>query len=121
MPLSVACTNEEKVKITATPTTASGGPASIDGALVVEVQSGDGTFTQDAAEPLSFWAVSGAAPGDTLYGVSADADLGSGVVTIADQVTLTVTSAQAANFGFVSGPPEPKGTGDVATPKKSKK
>lgn len=108
MPLAIASSNEEQVPVTATPVSASGKPAQIDGALTVSVVSGDGTFTQDAAFPLMFKAVSGDLAGDTVYSVSADADLGAGVVTISDTVTLTVTSAAAATLGLVAGPAEPK-------------
>lgn len=108
MPLNVACSNEQKIPVIATPQTAGGRPAQIDGALRVTVQSGDGTVEQDAAKPLEFKAVSGDAPGDTVYLVEADADLGSGVQNISDLVTLTVTSATAANFGLSAGVPEPK-------------
>lgn len=108
MPLSIACTNEQKVKVTAQPKTQSGQTASVDGALRVSVLSGDGQFTQDAAEPLSFYAVSGDGPGVTVYRVEADADLGEGEVLIQDTVDLTVTGAMAANFGLVAAAPEPK-------------
>lgn len=108
MPLAIACTSEEQIPITASPVTASGKPAPVDGALVVTVQSGTGTFTQDAAAPLVFKAVSGDDPGDTVYLVEADADLGAGVTTISDLVTLTVTSASAVSFGLTAGAAEPK-------------
>jgi hypothetical protein len=108
MPLSVACNNEQKVTILAAPQSASGKPATIDGALTVTVQSGDGTVEQDAASPLSFKAVSGEAIGDTVYLVEGDADMGAGVVTIQDLVTLSVTSAVAANFGLTAGITEAK-------------
>ena len=108
MPLLIACSNEQKVPVTATPVTESGNPAQIDGALIVTVQSGDGTIEQDPAFPLTFKAVSGSLPGDTVYLVEADADLGAGIVTISDIVTLTVTSATAKSFGLAAGPAEPK-------------
>lgn len=108
MPLPITCTNEEQVVVNAKPQTSSGKPASIDGALVIAVLSGDGTFLQDPASPLSFKAVSGETASDTVYDVSGDADLGAGVVTIHDTVTLTVTSAVAANFGLSAGVTEPK-------------
>jgi hypothetical protein len=108
MPLAIASSNEEKVLVTATPRTASGKPAQVDGPLTISVQSGEGTFTQDAASPLSFFAVSGDNGGDTVYNVSADADLGAGVVEITDTVTLTVTSATAVSFGLTSSAPVPK-------------
>lgn len=108
MPLDVACTNEQQVPVTATPRTASGRPAQVDGPLRVTVQSGDGTVLQDPATPLVFRAVSGDAPGVTEYLVEADADLGAGTTLIQDTVTLTVTSETATNFGLAGGTPEPK-------------
>lgn len=108
MPLEIACTTEEKVQITATPQTAGGRPAQIDGALRVTVQSGNGTVNQDPADPLSFEAVSGDAPGETVYLVEADADLGAGTELIQDTVTLVVSGAKAANFGLTASAPMPK-------------
>lgn len=108
MPLAIASTNEEQVPVTAAPVTASGKPAQVDGALTITVQSGEGTFSQDAGEPLTFRAVSGDNPGTTVYLVEADADLGAGVVPISDTVTYEVAGAQAASFGLSSGPVEPK-------------
>jgi hypothetical protein len=108
MPLGIASNNEQKVKVTAQPTTSSGKPASLDGPLRVTVQSGEGTFTQDAAEPNSFFAVSGDNPGTTEYLVEGDADLGTDETLIQDVITYEVSGAQAANFGLVAGTPEPK-------------
>jgi hypothetical protein len=109
MPLTIACSNEEQIPVTASPVTSSGRPARVDGALRITVQSGDGTFLQDAASPLSFKAVSGDNPGDTIYLVEADADLGAGSeVLIQDLVSLTVTSASATSFGLSAGAAEPK-------------
>lgn len=108
MPLAIACTNEEQIPVTASPVTAQGHPANIDGALVVTVVSGDGTVLQDPAAPLTFTCVSGTLAGDTVYSVSGDTDLGAGVQTISDTVTLTVTSAAAAGFGLTAGPAVPK-------------
>ena len=101
--LPVTCTTEQKVPITASPTTASGQPSTFDGALRVTVQSGDGTVEQNPATPNAFNAVSGNAPGDTVYLVEADVDLGAGVELIQETVTLSVTHAKAANFGLVAG------------------
>ena len=109
MPLEVACTNEEKVAITASPQTITGRAAQIDGVLRVTVQSGEGTFEEPTTEaPNTFKVVSGDNPGDTVYLVEADADLGEGVETISDTVTLTVSGARAQNFGLTAGTPEPK-------------
>jgi hypothetical protein len=106
--LSVACSNEEKVTVTANPQTSSGRPARFDGALVVEVQSGDGTVEQDPATPNAFKAVSGDVAGQTVYLVKGDTDLGAGTVHIEETVELTVSGAAAASFGLVAGVIEPK-------------
>ncbi len=119
MPATAACSNEEKVPVTAAPVTSAGRPAQIDGALTVTVQSGDGTVEQDAATPLSFNAVSGDAPGDTVYLVEADADLGAGVVTLQDTFTLSVSGANAASFGLSAGAAMPKGA--AASPARRRK
>jgi hypothetical protein len=108
MDLAIACTNEEKVTVNATPKTSTGKAAVIDGALTVTVISGDGTVEQDPTTPLSFKAVSGDSASVTVYDVAGDTDLGAGVVTIHDTVTLTVTSAVAASFGLVAGVTEAK-------------
>jgi hypothetical protein len=106
--LSVACSNEQKVPVTAAPQTANGNPAQVDGPLRVSVQSGDGTVEQDPASPLTFKAVSGAVAGKTVFLVEADADLGEGVQLISDTVELDVPSATAASFGLTAGAAEPK-------------
>ncbi len=106
MPLAIACSNEEQVLVVASPVTGATPPrpAQIQGALRVTVQSGTGTFTQDPARPLEFQAVSGDDPGETVYLVEGDADLGEGEVLIQDTVTLTVNGANAQAFGLSSGP-----------------
>lgn len=108
MPLSVTITNEEAIDITANPVTSTGKPAKIDGALSVSVVSGDSTFTQDPATPNMVTLVSSDNPGDTQFAVSADADLGAGVETISDVVTLTVAGAKAVQLGLVAGTPRAK-------------
>lgn len=106
--LAIGCTNAEKVTVTATPKTKSGRPATLDGPLKVTVQSGDGSVEQDPTKPLEFKAVSGELLADTVYLVEGDADLGEGVITIQDTVTLTVTGENAESFGLSQGVTEPK-------------
>lgn len=102
--LEVSITNEQKVKITAKPKTKAGRPASFDGAVKATVQTGDSTVMDDPdGDPNSFIAVSSDAPGDTVILVEADADLGEGVTTIQDTVTLHVTGSNADNFGLAQG------------------
>jgi len=103
-----ACSNEQKIKVTANPKTTGGRPATFDGPIRISVQSGEGTFTQDPAEPNAFFAVSSDAPGTTVYLLEADADLGAGSILIQETVELEVSGANAANFGLTVGTAEPK-------------
>jgi hypothetical protein len=105
--LEVNCTNEEKVNVTLHPVTSTGKPASVDGVPTWTVQSGEGTATP-SGDGMSCFLVSGDNPGDTQYLVEADADLGSGIQTISDIVTLHVAGAQAQNLGITADTPVPK-------------
>lgn len=105
--VEITITNEQKVKATLNPVTATGRPAKLDGAPKWVVSSGDATVVP-AADGLSCELVSGDNPGDTVILVSADADLGSGVVTISDSITLHVQGALATNLGLTVGTPEAK-------------
>lgn len=109
MPLTVQTTNEEKIKITVTPVTSTGQPATLDGPVSVSVIGGEATFVM--IDDLSFYLISQdppAPPGDTTFLVEADADLGQGQVLIQDTITYTVTGALAVNLGLTAGAPEPK-------------
>jgi hypothetical protein len=106
--LPVACSNEQKIKITSAPVTAAGNPAQLDGGLQAEVVSGDGSFAAVPGEPNSLFVISGTAVGQTRYRVFGDADLGAGQVFIEDTVELEVSGAQAVGFGLTAGTPEPK-------------
>lgn len=108
MPLDLTCTNEQKIKITASPKTETGRPASLDGPLTARVISGTGIAMGVSGEPNSLYLISGDEPGDTSYVIEADADLGSGVVLIQDTVVLHVTGAMATNLGLAASPPEAK-------------
>lgn len=108
MPLDLTITNEQKIAITVTPTTAAGKPATLDGPIRVTVQSGDSTVTQDAGTPASASLVSSDTPGDTTYLVEGDADLGAGVQLVQDLVVLHVAGALATNLGLSAGTAEPK-------------
>ena len=106
MPIEVTMDNEQKVLITANPMTTSGNPATLDGPLLVEVSSGD--CTVQMISDTSFEVVSGSQVGDSVIQVSADADLGEGVVTVSDAVVAHISGALATQFGLSAGTPEPK-------------
>jgi hypothetical protein len=102
--LELACTNEEKIHVTLKPASAAGKPAAVEG-FAVEVQSGDGTFALDPDGAFGFFAISGDKPGDTVYVITADADLGIGVQNISDFITLRVHGALAAVLGLSAEAP----------------
>ena len=118
---AVTCDNASELEITAVP------DGTIDGALAVEVVSGDGTVFQDATLPLTFVVRSGVAvvdpadptgpAGQTVFRVTGDVRVGPAVKNITEDVILTVTAvpaAEATTFGFQVGAQRPKGGG--ATP-----
>lgn len=96
----ITITNEQKVMVTLAPTTAAGNPAILDGAPVWTVTSGDATL-EVAEDGLSAYLVSGAADVTSQVEVTADADLGEGIVTLTDVIDLAVVAAQASALGLV--------------------
>lgn len=107
MPLEISITNEQKIKVTLTPTTATGKPAPVDGQPEWTVVSGDATV-EVAEDGLSAYLISGDAPGDSQVLIEADADVGEGIENISDVIRLTVIGARAVNLGLLAGLPEPK-------------
>lgn len=105
--MQLTITNEEKVKVTLNPVTPGGHPTTVDGTPDWSVQSGDVTLEQ-AQDGLSCEIISGDNPGAAEVLVEADADLGSGTVTITGLIQVNVTGAQATNLGLTAGNPEPK-------------
>lgn len=105
--LELSITNEQKVKVTITPKTDAGKPAKLDGAPQWSVASGE-AIVQPSDDGLSADLVSSDNPGDSEILITADADLGSGVVTISDAITLHVLGASAKNLGLTAGQPVTK-------------
>ena len=105
-PLSLQCTNEQKIPVAVNPTTAAGIVATLDGSVGVTIVSGEATVALTG--PTTFELVSGANPGSTTFLVEADADLGAGIVLIQDTITLDITGALAVNLGLVARSPVPK-------------
>jgi len=98
---AINSTNEEKVLISLNPMTAAGNPASVDGAPVWNVTSGDCTL-EVAPDGLSCYLISGAADVINTVEVTADADMGNEILTISETIVYTVTAAQAAALGVTS-------------------
>lgn len=106
--LSITMTNEQKRRVVLTPTTATGGPAAVDGVPVWTVV--DGKCTLDVApDGLSAFIISeDDDAGISHISILADADLGAGVVDISDTVEATVTGAQASQLGLTAEAAVPK-------------
>lgn len=102
----ITITNEQKVQVTLAPMTEAGNPATLDGAPVWAVTAGDATL-EVAEDGLSAYLISGE-PGNSVITVTADADLGEGVVNIVDTIDLAVVPASASQLGLLAGTPELK-------------
>lgn len=109
MPVEITLTNEQKIKATLSPKTATGRPAQVDpnNKPSWSVISGD-VVVEPSDDGLSATIISPDAPGDSQILVEADADLGDGVETISDMIKVSVVGARAANLGLTLGTPEPK-------------
>lgn len=105
--LELTLTNEQQVRVTLAPKTATGRPAQLDGKPTWDVVSGASTVVVDE-DGRGALLVSADDPGDTQFLVKADADLGEGVEEISDIIKLTVQGARAASLGLSAGPAEPK-------------
>ena len=105
--LELTITNEQKVNVQLHPVTSGGNPAPVDGAPAWSVVSGDATV-QPASDGMSADLVSSDNPGDTVFMVTADADLGTGVEPISDTITLHTQHANAAALGLTASDPVPK-------------
>jgi hypothetical protein len=105
--IEITINNEQKIKVTLTPTTAGGKTAILDGKPSWTIVNGTAAI-EVSEDGLSAYLISSEIPGDTVYAVSADADLGEGVQNIADSIVLKVEGARAINLGLVIGTAEPK-------------
>ena len=99
---------DRQVTASIAPVDAAGNPASIDGAPVWN--SADPTLfsVTAAADGLSAVIVPLGAAGTAQLSVSADADLGAGVITITGTLDIEVVGGQAVAINIVPGTVEPK-------------
>lgn len=105
-------TTDEKVLVRLEPKTAAGSPAKVDGKPEWSVEAEGGGTTDVTVEPskdgLSAYYISGTTPGNYVWRVKADADMGEGVRHIEEFGTYTVVDAQAEALNATAGTPEPK-------------
>lgn len=99
MPLDVTCAGTEKILVTAAPD----GP--LDGDVLFTPTSGQGFF--ERVDPTSGYVMSDG-DGATEFSVTADADLGEGIVTLTDTLTLHTTPRQASTLGLTASGPVPR-------------
>jgi hypothetical protein len=102
MPLEVSMSTEEKCRLAITPMTPGGQPAPIDGDAQWSVE---GSCTLEPIDATSAWVIAGDSPGDSVVTIAADADLGTGVVPLADTATIHVANPMAANLGLQADQP----------------
>jgi len=105
--MDLILTNEQQVLVHLTPVTSKGKPAPLDGAPVWVVTAGSCTIAP-SADGLSCTIISGDDAGDSEITVSADADLGAGVVPVSDAIRVTVNGAQAQSLGLTADAPTTK-------------
>jgi len=108
MPLEVTLTNEQKLNVTLSPVTATGKTAKLDGAPEWVVSSGPATLVTSPDGLSSDIVSSDEDLTDTIVQVNADADLGQGVETISDTITVHTIHANASNLGLTAGAPVAK-------------
>jgi hypothetical protein len=107
MDLELTLTDEQECDVEAlAPKTAAGHPAQLDGPVTFTLLSGDCTLVPVGTQRCTIQ--SGTAGTESVIEASADADLGAGVVTITDQITVHVVSAMAADLGLVADAPRLK-------------
>ena len=96
MAITITINEEQKVDFKVIPKTIQGNPAELDGAAALTLIEGDATFEQ--VDDSTFTLISGAPGVTSKFEITGDADLGEGVVPIADIIELTVIHAAAASL-----------------------
>ena len=103
----------QKKPLSFIPKNALGNDSAIEaGSLKVELVQGQGGVTEVVDDKtIKFYSLDdlgGANTQESVYDVTGDADLGEGVVTITERVTVISTVAQAISFGVTEGAVETK-------------
>jgi hypothetical protein len=104
--MSLVLTSVQKVSLAIEAVDAAGNPAPIDGAPVWSVSDETVLELQVGDDGLSAVAVTKGPLGSAQVVVSADADLGEGVVSISGLLDIEVVAAQAVALAIKAGTPE---------------
>ncbi len=101
---TIELNNDQEIDVTIAPKTSKGKPAKVDGVPTWEVVSGDtATVTPTADGKTATLRTNDDAEGDTVIKATADADLGEGVETLEEIITLRVSSPKATSLGVTVG------------------
>ena len=109
VPTEVRMSSEMKALVSVAPVTPAGNPAPLDGPASFAVQ---GACQVEQASDTSCWVFGAGLGTDSVLTIAGDADLGSGVVPIADTVVFHIDHPQAAAMGTTVGEPVLKEPGD---------
>ena len=101
-------TDEQKVVLHATPKTAGGNTAAVDGVPVWSASDPSLVTLNPAADGFSCEVVTAGPLGACTVTCTADADLGPGVVDILGSEDITVIQAPAAIIAITADAPQPK-------------
>jgi hypothetical protein len=98
---------DQKVKLSIAPVDAAGNSAPVQNPQWLSTDPGVLTV-EPSVDGLSASAVAVGPLGTAQVQVSADADLGSGVVALTGILDVQVVAGQAVSLGILAGTPEPK-------------
>lgn len=90
----------EDLVVSVSPTDAAGNPAPIQAGSLTVVSDNPSVIASGVEQPDGSFKCVTAGIGTALLTVSADADVGEGVETIQDQISVTVDAAKAKNLGL---------------------
>lgn len=102
--IEIKLSTEEKVKATISPMTPGSKPAPVDGEASWTVTAGDATV-EVLEGGFSAFLVSGDTASESKIMVSVDADMGEGVQTVSQEVSLVCSLPSATTLGFSTEAP----------------
>lgn len=106
--MEVVLTNAQKVRIRVEPADEYGNPAPVDGVPVWSLSDPSLITLELEPDGMSGYAITVGPVGTCTLTVTADADMGPGVVPISGNLDLIVVQSQATFIGFSTDAPEPK-------------
>lgn len=101
-------TDVQKVVLSIRPVDAAGNPAPVDGVPTWSVSDPTLLSVSPAGDGMSAVVTANGPLGSAQVSVSADADMGAGVVLISGTLDVTVSASQAVSLSISSGAPEAK-------------